>query len=266
MARRSPAGSRTWVVTTAAGALAALATVIALAPAQWADHAVRRFTGGHVELADAAGTIWNGSATLVLAPGNSREDARTALPDSLSWRLSLWPLLSGTIELTLVHPSALSAPLRVNAYVDGRLQLGAATLRLPAAMLAGLGAPWNTVRPGGTVSLHTNGLEVAQGHCQGSLSAEWEYASSGLTPVAPIGHYRLQTSGQYPGTRLELQTISGPLELTGSGTISEGGHLRFEGLARPLAAADPATKTQLTGLISLLGRRNGDAAILSFGS
>jgi hypothetical protein len=76
----------------------------------------------------------------------------------------------------------------------------------------------------------------------------------------------LQTSGQYPGTRLELQTISGPLELTGSGTIGEGGRLRFQGIARPLATADPATKTQLTGLISLLGRRDGDAAILSFGS
>jgi hypothetical protein len=54
--------------------------------------------------------------------------------------------------------------------------------------------------------------------------------------------------------------------LTGSGTIGEGGRLRFQGVARPLAAADAATKTQLTGLISLLGRRDGDAAILSFGS
>jgi len=42
--------------------------------------------------------------------------------------------------------------------------------------------------------------------------------------------------------------------------------LRFEGIARALAATDAATKTQLTGLISLLGRREGDAAILSFGS
>jgi general secretion pathway protein N len=266
MARPSPAGSRTWVVATAGGVVAAVATVAALAPAQWAAHALHAFTAGRVELADATGTIWNGSATVVLAPGNSRTDARTALPDPLSWHLSLWPLLSGTVELTLLHPSALAAPLRVSAYMDGRVQLGAATLRLPAAMLVGLGAPWNTVRPGGTVSVHTDGLEVTRGHCQGSLVGEWEYASSALTPVAPIGHYRLQTSGEYPGTRLLLQTISGPLELTGSGTIAEGGRLRFEGVARPLAAADPATKTQLAGLISLLGRRDGDAAILSFGS
>jgi general secretion pathway protein N len=266
MARPMPAGSRVWVLVGVGGVLAALVTVVALAPAQWADQAIRSFTGGRVELAQAAGTIWDGSATLVLASGRARDSVRTGLPDPISWRLSLWPLLSGTIELTLRHPSALTAPLRVSVSADGRFQLGAATLRLPAAMLTGLGAPWNTVRPGGIVSLQTNGVEFARGQCRGSLTAEWEYASSGLSPVSPIGHYRLQTSGQYPGTRLELQTISGPLELIGSGTIGEGGRLRFEGIARPLAAADTATKTQLIGLISLLGRRDGDAAILSFGS
>jgi len=154
----------------------------------------------------------------------------------------------------------------VRAHSDGRLQIGPATLKLPAAMLAGLGAPWNTVRPGGVLSVHTDGLELQPGHCQGSLTADWENASSALTPVSPIGHYRLQTDGNYPGMRVELQTISGPLELTGSGTIGEGGRLRFDGIARALAATDPATKTQLTGLISLLGRRQDDAAILSFGS
>jgi general secretion pathway protein N len=264
------AASPAWIAAAAGGAAAALATVIALAPAQWADRAVQRATGGRVELAEATGTIWNGSATLVLASGAGREGARdgsrSSLPDALSWRLSPWPLLSGTVELTLRHPSALVGPLTISAYADGRLQLGATTLRLPAAMLAGLGAPWNTVRPGGIVSVHTDGLEVAQGRCRGSLTADWEYASSALSPVSPIGHYRLQTSGPYPGTRLELQTISGPLELTGSGTIAEGGRLRFNGIARPLAATDPATRTRLTGLISLLGRRDGDAAILSFGS
>jgi general secretion pathway protein N len=266
MAGPGPAGSRIWVLAAAGGAAAALVTAAALAPAQWADHAVRKISGGHVELAEATGTIWNGSATLVLASGGSRGDARVGLPDPLSWRLSPWPLLTGTVELTLSHPSALTAPWQVSAYVGGRMQLGAATLRLPAAMLTGLGAPWNTVRPGGIISLHTDGLQFAQGRFQGSVTAEWEYASSALTPVSPIGHYRLHTSGSYPGTRLQLQTISGPLELEGSGTIDEGGHLRFQGIAHPQATADPATKTQLTGLISLLGRREGDAAILSFGS
>ena len=266
MAGSAPTPLRTWIAALVGGVLAAVGTVAALAPAQWADRAVQRWSGGHVGLAEASGTIWNGQATLVLASGGSRDTGRVSLADPLSWHLAALPLLYGAVELTLRHPSALSAPLQVNAFADGRLQLGPMTLRLPAAMLAGLGAPWNTVRPGGVVSLQTDGLELAPGRFRGSFAAEWDYASSALTPVSPIGHYRLQTSGQYPGIRLELQTISGPLELTGSGTIGEGGRLRFEGIARAQAAADPATKTQLTGLISLLGRRQGDAAVLSFGS
>jgi general secretion pathway protein N len=266
MTRPTPIGARAWVVVAVAGALSAVVTVAALAPAQWANLAIRSMTNGHIELAEASGTLWNGSATLVLTSGEPSSHVRASLPDPLSWHLSALSLLTGTVDLTLRHPSALAAPLRINAHADGRLQVSAASVRLPAPMLVGLGAPWNTVRPGGILSLHTDGLEMSRGQCRGGLALEWEYASSALTPVSPIGHYRLQTSGQYPGTRLELQTISGPLELTGSGTIGEGGRLRFQGIARALAAADPATRTQLTGLISLLGRRDGDAAVLSFGS
>jgi len=260
--------SRAWIVAAAGGVLATLGTAAVLAPAQWANPAVQRLSRGHVELAEATGTIWNGSATLVLASGGPGNRDRVSLSDPLSWHLSPWSLLAGTVDLTLRHPSALDAPLHLNAYADGRLQLGSATLTLPAAILAGLGAPWNTVRPGGLISLHTDGFEFAGGRCRGNLTADWEHASSALTPVSPIGHYRLQTSGEYPGTKLQLQTISGPLELEGSGTIFDGSHFRFEGIARAQATADPATKSQLTGLISLLGRREGDAAILSlsFGS
>ena len=84
--------------------------------------------------------------------------------------------------------------------------------------------------------------------------------------MSPFGHYRLQTNGVFPGTQLNLVTVSGPLELTGSGTIAEGGRLRFQGVARAAPGVDPAIKTQLTGLISLLGRRDGESAILNFGS
>jgi general secretion pathway protein N len=100
---------------------------------------------------------------------------------------------------------------------------------------------------------------------QGNISAEWQYASSALTPVSPMGHYRLQTNGVWPGTQLDLSTISGPLELKGSGTIPEGGRLRFTGRAQAMAGTDPGVKSQLTGLISLLGRRDGEGALLNFG-
>jgi general secretion pathway protein N len=246
--------------------IAVVATTAALAPAQWLAIGVRETTGGRVQLADTRGTVWRGNATLVLASGAQAGAARASLPERLSWQLSPWQLLTGTLDLTLQHPSALTQPLTVRARLNGATVVGATTLRMPAALLTGLGAPWNTVQPGGVVAITWDRLQVEPGRFKGNLFAEWQFASSALTPVSPMGHYRLDTNGVFPGTQLNLLTISGPLELTGNGTIAAGGRLRFQGLARAVPNADPAVKTQLTGLISLLGRRDGDAAILNFGS
>lgn len=247
--------------------LAVVGTVAALAPAQWAAAAVRDVTAGRIDLAETTGSLWQGEATVVLASGTGPGAARASLPERLSWRLSPWQLLLGTVDLTVAHPSALAQPLTVRVPLGGTTVIGATTLRLPASLLVGLGAPFNTLRPGGQLSINWNRLQVEPGKLTGTINAEWQFASSALTPVTPFGHYRLTTDGPYPGMRLLLSTLTGPLELTGNGTIDAGGRLRFEGIARPAPGTDPAVKNQLAGLISLLGpRRDSESATLKFGS
>lgn len=255
-----------WIGYVAFVAIVVVAATLVLAPARWMASLVRSATQGRVDLAETTGSFWSGNATLVLASGVAPGSQRASLPERLSWKLSPLALAGGTLDLTLVHPSALATPLRVRAGYGGHLDVGPTTLRLPASLLVGLGAPWNTVRPGGVLSVTWDRLAVDQRRIQGNVTGEWQFASSNLTPVSPFGHYRLLTNGVFPGTQLNLITISGPLELTGSGTIGEGGRLRFQGIARALPGTDPAIKTQLTGLISLLGRRDGESAILNFGS
>ena len=243
-----------------------LVTVLVIAPAQWAASYANSATNGRLELAEASGTIWNGSAIVVLASPADTGASRASLPERLSWRLSPWALLGGQLDLQLMHPSALSQPLTINAPLFGRtVTLGATTLRLPASLLVGLGAPWNTVRPGGILTVSWDRMRVEPGRWQGGINGEWQLASSALTPVSPMGHYRVQTNGIWPGTQLELLTISGPLELKGNGTINEGGRLRFTGRAQAMPGTDPGVKAQLTGLISLLGRRDGEGSLLNFG-
>ena len=243
-------------------------TILVVAPAQWLAGVVQASTQGRVELAEARGSLWEGSAVLVLVPPSVEQGAtRASLPERLSWRLNPWPLIIGQLDLTLSHPSALSQPLAIHAplFGGGTTTLGATTVRLPASLLVGLGAPWNTLRPGGVLALNWDRLQIAPRRLEGNFAAEWQYASSALTPVSPMGHYRLKTNGVWPGTQLELLTISGPLELKGNGTIPEGGRLRFSGRAQALPGTDPGVKAQLTGLISLLGRRDGEGALLNFG-
>jgi general secretion pathway protein N len=250
-----------------AALVALLLTVLVIAPAQWAASALKNGSNGRLELAEASGTLWNGSALLVLASSADPAAPRATLPERLAWRLSPWSLLIGQVDLTVKHPSALAQPLTVRAPLlgGGTTTLGATTLRMPASLLVGAGAPWNTIRPGGILVVNWDRLQISPGRVQGNISGEWQYASSALTPVSPMGHYRLQTNGIWPGTQLELLTISGPLELKGNGTIPEGGRLRFTGRAQALAGTDPGVKAQLTGLISLLGRRDGEGALLNFG-
>ncbi|MGE5339521.1 MAG: type II secretion system protein N [Gemmatimonadota bacterium] len=242
-----------------------MTTIVVVAPAQWLAFEIRKASGGQVELADATGSVWSGRAIVVIGSGELGT-APVSLAGPLSWKLSAWPLLAGVIDLTLSHPTVLAQPLTVRATFRQHVDLGADTLRLPASLLAALGAPWNTIRPGGIIMLSWDRLSIEPGHIVGNLSAEWQFASSGLTAVSPFGHYRLQTNGIYPGTQLQLTTLSGPLELSGNGTIGEGARVRFQGVARVVPGADPAVKVQLAGLIALLGRREGDTAILSFGN
>lgn len=246
--------------------LAALATVLASAPAQWVASAVERASGGRVELAAARGSLWSGSATLVLASGDGPARSRASLPEPLAWRVRPASLLAGVLDLEVTHPSALAQPLVLRAGPGAPLSLAATEVRLPAALLAGLGAPWTTVRPGGVLTVAWDRLQIGGQRLEGDLRAEWQQASSALTTVAPIGHYRLLTQGGFPNTQLSLLTLAGPLELQGDGTIDAEGRLRFTGRARAQPQAGDAVRAQLAGLIALLGRRDGDAAILSFGS
>lgn len=241
------------------------ATALYLAPAEWLASVVAHATHNRVVLAEATGSLWRGRATVVLSPGEGAAIARVSLPESLTWRLSPGRLLIGTIDVTLSHPSALLQPLHLRANFSGRVIMDGTTVRLPAGLLVGLGAPFNTIKPGGLISLNWQRLEFGGGRLQGDLVGEWQFASSTLTPVAPFGHYRLLAEGGFPNTRLKLLTLSGPLELTGNGTIDEASRLRFSGRARAMPGADAQTKAQLAGLVSLLGRRDADSAILSFG-
>jgi general secretion pathway protein N len=258
-----PAG---WIAAIAIALLVSVGTAAIVAPAQWAATAIERASRGHVRLADARGSVWRGDATLVVAAGSATDAVRSSLPERLSWRLAPLPLLLGTAELTLAHPSALAQPVTLQIGWGGAATVGAGTLRLPAALLIGLGAPWNTLRPGGTLQLAWDRLSFSAGRMQGDLAAEWQYASSALSPVVPMGHYRLTAAGGYPDTRLQLTTINGPLEMSGAGSIAAPGRVRFRGVARIAPGAEAAVKAQLAGLLSLLGKRDGENVTLNLES
>jgi len=62
---------------------------------------------------------------------------------------------------------------------------------------------------GGILLVNWDRLQIGSDRIQGNVSAEWQYAERADASVSN-GHYRLQTNGVWPGTQLDLLTISGP--------------------------------------------------------
>ena len=327
--------------------LGALLAGVANAPAQWLADAMQQASAQRLLLADARGSLWTGSAVLVLTGGAGSRDA-SALPGRLHWRLRPdwrglalaaqqdccingdlnlhWQPAWGGYTLALAelpgaagcspprpsgervgvrgaasaarvladpHPSPLPragegvppGPARPHpsplphAQTEGLRLSGAGEGEppdcagpgvighWPAAWLAGLGTPWNTLQLGGLLQLASPGLRLqsVQGRLQlhGALALELQNVSSRLSPLPVLGSYRLGLQGQPAGgeaATLQLDTLDGALRLSGNGQWTGAG-LRFRGQAQ---AAD-GQGAALANLLNIIGQRQGALSVISIG-
>ena len=247
------------------------------APAQWLAEALRQASGERLLLAQARGSLWDGSAVLVLTGGAGSHDA-SALPGRLAWQLRpdgfglaftarqdcciqaglqlLWePGWRGyTLKLK---------PLAPAGSADAQPVIG----RWPAAWLSGLGTPWNTLQLGGMLQLAGPGLSLqsAQGQwrLEGTIALELQAVSSRLSSLSSLGSYRLSLQGRPQdgsANQLQLETLEGALRLSGSGQWTSSG-LRFRGQAQAAEGLDAA----LSNLLNIIGRRQGALSVISIG-
>jgi general secretion pathway protein N len=178
-------------------------------------------------------------------------------PGRVSWNVGLRALLAGRVTVEVSH-AALAAPLAMSL-APNSVKVAGGRAELPAAVLTVVGAPFNTVRPGGSLVLSWSDVDIEAGGLSGSVQIEWRDAQSALSPVAPLGDYRLSIAGTGRAARIRLATLDGPLRLEGSGTL-KGWRVSFRGLA----AAEPGMQSALNGLIGVLGPRSGHNVLLAF--
>lgn len=255
-----PSAPWRWAV---AGAVAGLLLALPLfLPASWLAQRVSVASGGHVQLRDARGTIWNGSARVVLTGGPGSSDA-AALPTRMDWRLR--PSLTG-LRVQLTSPCCTPAPIEMAwrpGWGGAKLQVADGQSQWPASLLAGLGTPWNTLQLDGDLTLRTQSLllEWAEGRLamNGRAEVTADRMASRVSTLRPLGSYRLAVSGgALPA--LQLSTLEGALQLSGSGQWV-GSRLRFSGEA----SAAPEREAALANLLNIIGRRNGARSIITIG-
>ena len=246
----------------AGAVLGVLPAVVVFAPAHWLAQAVTQATNGQVLLQQVRGTVWTGSAQLVLTGGAASQD-RAALPGRVDWQLRpTWTGVRAQLNAACCTPAPLQAQvfarwagMRV-AVTDGQSQW-------PAALLTGLGTPWNTLQPQGQLALQTQGLEAtwAAGRMvlAGQAQLDARAMSSRLSTLRPMGSYRLVLQGGDVPT-LALSTLDGHLQLSGTGQWV-GQRLRFAGEA----SASPEREAALSNLLNIIGRRSGARSIITVG-
>ncbi|MEJ8820619.1 type II secretion system protein N [Variovorax humicola] len=255
-----PASGWRWAVLGALlGGLAALAV---FAPARWLAQALREATNGRLLLVNPRGTVWNGTAGVVLASGQGGAQP-VSLPGTLDWRLR--PLWNG-VRAALAVPCCASKPLEFNALPHAaglELEWQDGQSRWPAAMLTGFGAPWNTLKPEGMLDISTQAFSMRWTGRQLALSGRATLnatdISSSLSTLKPMGSYRLTMEGGAQPTLL-LATKEGSLQLSGSGRWN-GSALRFDGEAR----AAPGREDALSNLLNIIGRRDGARSLITLG-
>ena len=259
------------------------------APAQWLADGLQQVSNDRFLLAEARGSLWNGSAVLVLTGGADSRDA-SALPGRLQWRLRpdwrglqlqarqdcclngdlklhFQPAWRGfTLSLGDTPAIVVAAPAVALAKVPGT-SLTTTIGQWPAAWLSGLGTPWNTLQLGGLLHLASPGLQLqsVQGRLRldGRLDLELHDVSSRVSTLPALGSYRLSVQGQGAASdqaALQLSTLSGALRLSGSGQWT-GSKLKFRGQAQ--AAPDQAAA--LSNLLNIIGQRQGALSVISIG-
>jgi general secretion pathway protein N len=128
---------------------------------------------------------------------------------------------------------------------------------------AGLGTPWNTLQLDGDLRLSTQGLSVEWVAGRPVVAGRAELVAlrlaSRLSTLRPMGSYRITLQGG-TSARLQLETVEGSLQLSGSGEWV-GQRLRFRGEA----TAAPDREAALGNLLNIIGRRNGSRSIISIG-
>ena len=222
-----------------------LVTLIITAPAGLLGKVVESASKGQFVLANATGTVWQGSAI----PAIRQRSGDLLAMEKLHWDIAFWPVFTGKL-ITRVQWDNVeqSQPMLVTVSFK-QIELRNAVLPLQAAVLGELTPMLQPVQLSGKMQIKSELLTLTTKGINGNAVAEWLNAGSVLSAVNPLGNYRINLTGAGDKLDVTLITISGALLLDGNGSFTLNQGLRFQVTAR--ASAD--SKGRLDELLNNFG-------------
>jgi len=198
-----------------------------------------------IQLGYLSGTLWQGTvdkASFLSALGQVQVR-------DISWELQWSYLLRGELALKLESAEAVGNLIVARSWRS--LRIAQADLALPAAELAQILPALIHWEPEGEVQLQTRGF-VLQRSSEAVLI--WRNAALNLSPLQPLGDYRLNIRNTTGQMELQLDTQQGDLKLAGVGSYTAQAGLQFQGTAQ----TDAAHAVDLKKLLETIGQNRGD--------
>ena len=226
-------------------ALAFLLTLLITAPASLLDWGVQHASQGRFLLANASGTVWNGTAM----PTLRTQDGRFVTLPLLHWEISVRSVFTGKIQIKLLwdDQSPASASEAIVSY--NQVELHHTLLQLPARVLEEASPMLKPAQFRGQLQIQSDRLVFSSHGMEGAAVVDWQQASSALSSIAPLGDYRLALNGSNGSIHIGLTTNSGMLVLEGDGNWLGSRGLEFHGQAHAAAS----NNNSLTELLNHLG-------------
>jgi len=252
-----------WLWAMFGGCLGILLACLLFAPAVWLSYVIKQNSNDRIVLNNAEGSVWHGSAQLVLSGGAGSKDA-TSLPGRVHWNIR--PQMPFNLSLELLADCCTTNPLRISVTpkTNGILaDIQPSQSTWPAALLSGLGAPFNTIDLQADLQLNTQAFQLSwlkqQFKIDGQAQLDIIDATTRLSTLKPVGSYRIHLQG---GTipKINVQTLNGSLQFIGTGEFS-GNRWRFRGEATAASGSEAA----LNNFLDILGKRVGPRSLISLG-
>ena len=249
---------RALLVAAAAACLLALA-IAAAAPATLVDRQLAEVTRGRLRVGDPAGTVWDGSGTLILLPYNARVPVH--------WHIDALPLLrsrlSGTLSRDSIGGAVESPPATFDLGADD-FALNHLVVAFPAeALLRAADAPAFISGAAGIVDVRADAFAMRRGVFDGGFIASWRGASvPGPRPDVRValGDVRLDGVGNGGEIKGALSNAGGDIEITGTLSLAATGAARVEARLRPRAGLDPERSNAISSALTLLAAKDDSGA------
>ena len=233
------------------GAAAYSVFLIATMPARWVAERVMPPGPRSIALQEIEGTIWTGSARAAFGSHSG-----TFAIDRIEWSFLPSRLLQGRTAYTVIVRGAGFDGRGELARSFGGWSVRELAARADAAVATAFAPYLGAWRPEGSITVASPALAFDNPQVRGDLRVEWSGAATSLSEVRPLGAYRADVVAEGTSARIAVSTLSGPLRVTGKGTLAFPAQLAFSGEAR----AEPAQAGALQPLLDLIGPRQADGS------